>query len=201
MADNHPILTVIGGINGSGKSTFATALLKATGIRFLNADLIAGGLDPFQTERAQIKAGRLLLTAIEDTLALRESFALESTLSGLGFVKVIREAKKLGYAVHLYYLELSNAELAIARVKQRVREGGHDIKPSIIKRRFLKSRENFENAYKPLADVWTVYNTDEIWPRFVAGQNNSIIEQAFKIAARQAVLRAAMVGDFPVVVE
>lgn len=125
---------IIAGPNGAGKTTFARAFLpeEAKCQRFINADLIAAGLSPFSPETAAIKAGRLMLSEIEHSIKRRESFALETTLSGLSYLRHIRAWKESGYHISLFFLSLPSAELAIARVAERVKQGGHNIPESVI---------------------------------------------------------------------
>ena len=97
-----------GGPNGAGKTTFARAFLpqEAQCPHFINADLIAAGLSPFAPEAAAIRAGRLMLEEIAACAGRRESFAFETTLSGLGYLRHIRAWKATGYHVSLFYLGL-----------------------------------------------------------------------------------------------
>lgn len=82
-------IIVIAGPNGAGKTTFARSFLPAEAQcpRFINADLIAAGLSPFAPEAAAIKAGRLMLEEVAACVFKGESFALETTLSGLGYLR------------------------------------------------------------------------------------------------------------------
>jgi predicted ABC-type ATPase len=153
-------IIIIAGPNGAGKTTFARSFLplEAQCQRFINADLIAAGLSPFAPETAALKAGRLMLKEIADCVRRRESFAFETTLSGLSYVTKIKQWRALGYHVSLYFLALPNAQAAIARVAERVRQGGHNIPKAVICRRFLAGLRNFENAHKPAVDSWAKYD-------------------------------------------
>lgn len=156
---------IIAGPNGAGKTTFARSFLpeEAQCPRFINADLIAAGLSPFAPEAAAIKAGRLMVEEIAGCARRGESFAFETTLAGLAYLAHIREWRKHGYHVSLFFLALPNAEVAIARVAERVRQGGHHIPDSVIRRRFATGLRNFEIAYKPAVDSWAKYdNVGEI---------------------------------------
>lgn len=152
-------IIIIAGPNGAGKTTFAREFLpKEAGCpQFVNADLIAAGLSPFAPETAAIKAGRLMLQALEDYAARGESFAFETTLAGLGYARHIPLWQAAGYHVALFFLALPTAELAIARVAQRVRQGGHSIPEAVIRRRFAAGRANFERVYRDLVDAWALY--------------------------------------------
>lgn len=157
----RPAIIILAGPNGAGKTTFARSFLprEANCLRFINADLIAAGLSPFAPEAAALKAGRLMLREIDDYVKRRESFAFETTLSGLGYVGRIRQWRSMGYKVSLYFLALPNPEAAILRVAERVRQGGHNIPEAVIRRRFTAGLRNFETHYKSEVDRWVKYNS------------------------------------------
>ena len=168
-------ILIIAGPNGAGKTTFARAFLptEAQCLRFINADLIAAGLSPFLPESAAIKAGRLVLEEIADYVRRGESFAFETTLSGLGYLRHIRQWQTQGYRVSLYFLTLPNAEAAIARVAERVRQGGHNIPELVIRRRFDAGLRNFEKHYKICVDDWALYDNSERVPVMLAWGENT----------------------------
>jgi len=153
-------IVIIAGPNGAGKTTFAREFLtgEAHCPIFINADLIAAGLSPFAPELAAIKAGRLMLESVHEHVSKGDSFAIETTLSGLGYARAIPDWRQQGYHVKLMFLQLPNAETAIARVAERVRQGGHNIPESIIRRRFESGLKNFEQTYQPLVDVWLQFD-------------------------------------------
>jgi predicted ABC-type ATPase len=153
-------IIIIAGPNGAGKTTFARSFLpdEAQCPRFINADLIAAGLSPFAPESAAIKAGRLMLEEIRASVERGESFAFETTLAGLGYLRHIVRWRALGYRVSLYFLSLPSADSAIARVAERVRQGGHDIPEPVIRRRFAAGLRNFERHYRNCVDDWAKYD-------------------------------------------
>jgi predicted ABC-type ATPase len=153
-------IIIIAGPNGAGKTTFARSFLpeEAQCPRFINADLIAAGLSPFAPDVAALKAGRLMLTEIADCVRKGESFAFETTLSGLSYLAHIKQWRAKSYHVSLFFLSLPDAETAIARVAERVRQGGHDVPQPVIRRRFAAGLRNFEGAYKSVVDTWAKYN-------------------------------------------
>ncbi|MFA5193235.1 MAG: AAA family ATPase [Verrucomicrobiia bacterium] len=155
-----PSIYLIAGCNGAGKTTFASEFLpkEVKCLRFLNADEIARGLSPFKPSAGAVRAARLLLSEIEESLARRETFALESTLSGKTYIRLFRRARQLGYEIELHYLWLSSPAQAIARVRQRVRMGGHDVPVSDIRRRFHRSLVHLLDSYLPLATRWAVWD-------------------------------------------
>ncbi|MDY7573406.1 hypothetical protein [Actimicrobium sp. CCI2.3] len=63
-----------------------------------------------------------------------------------------------GYRIKLIFLQLASAEEAIARVAQRVRQGGHHIPEEVIRRRFIAGKNNFEQLYAPIVDAWALYD-------------------------------------------
>jgi predicted ABC-type ATPase len=154
---NQKKIIIIAGPNGAGKTTFAKAFLpnEANCTAFINADLIAAGIAPFAPESAAIAAGRIMLKMIEDAINRGDSFAFETTLSGLGYARMIPKWCASGYFVELFFLALPNAEEAITRVARRVREGGHSIPTDVIKRRFSAGLDNLHNVYKPLVNAWS----------------------------------------------
>lgn len=165
----HPQIFIIAGPNGAGKTTFAREFLpnEAACPVFVNADLIAAGLSPFAPATVAFVAGRVMLAQIAAHARRRESFAFETTLSGKGYARHIPRWRAAGYQVNLWFLGLPDAEFAIARVRQRVREGGHDVPEAVIRRRFDAGLRNFERLYRPLVDRWALYDNSGRTPRLL----------------------------------
>ena len=159
-------ILIIAGPNGAGKTVFATEFLpnEANCPTFINADLIAAGLSPFRPEAAAVGAGRLMLKLMRDYVRQGESFAFETTLSGRGYVRSIRNWREQGYHVQLIFLRLRTPEMAIERVKQRVLEGGHDVPEDVIRRRFEAGWHNFRTIYSDLVDDWKLYENSSGTP-------------------------------------
>lgn len=151
---------IIAGPNGAGKTTFAEEFLpqEAQCLTFINADLIAAGISPFEPEQAAFRAGRLMLEEIYNHAQRRQNFAFETTLSGRSYARLIPIWQAQGYTVKLFFLQLPSPELAIARVAQRVRAGGHHVPEAIIRRRFVAGLRNLETLYKPMVDEWVCYD-------------------------------------------
>ncbi len=162
MPKKQPLtIYVIAGCNGAGKTTFAREFLpkEVKCLRFLNADEIARGLSPFQPSASALKAGRLLLEEVQRALDHRDTFALESTLSGKTYLRLFQRAIQLGYEIELHYLWLSSPTHAVARVRQRVKQGGHHVPAVDIRRRFHRSLAHLLADYLPLASRWAVWDS------------------------------------------
>ncbi len=159
MSEAKRIL-IFAGPNGAGKTTFAAEFLphEVGCPAFVNADSIAAGLSPFEQSAVNFRAGRLLLETIHEHVASGKSFAFETTLSGFGYSRSIPNWRERGFFVQLFYLRLSDPDVAISRVRQRVSEGGHDVPESVICRRFHAGWQNFENIYRDLVDEWRIYD-------------------------------------------
>lgn len=168
MADKR--ILVIAGPNGAGKTTFATEFLprEADCPLFVNADLIAAGLNPFGAGSVAMRAGRLMAKEIREHVRLGNSFAFETTLSGRGYARQIPAWQEMGYRVKLFFLRLPTPERAIGRVAQRVAEGGHDVPEQVIRRRFAAGWYNFEHLYRDLVDEWALYDNSGDEPELLA---------------------------------
>lgn len=153
-------IVIIAGPNGAGKTTFAREFLpnEAHCPTFINADLIAAGLAPFEPETVAVRAGRMMLEEIENCVRTRRSFAFETTLSGRTYLNKIVEWRKLGYHVKLIFLSLLSADMAVARVAARVAQGGHNVPENVVRRRFDHGLQNFASLYKSIVDAWILYD-------------------------------------------
>jgi predicted ABC-type ATPase len=166
-----PDAVVLGGPNGAGKSTAAQRLLRAPlkVDEFVNADTLAQGLSAFRPQDVAVEAGRITLQRLSVLESQRKSFAFESTLASQGLARRLDRLKQGGYRVHILYLWLPTAELALARVAARVRAGGHDVPADAVRRRFDRGRHNFFTFYRPLADAWRLYDATALGgPKLVA---------------------------------
>ena len=176
---NPPVtrhIYIIAGPNGAGKTTFARRFIPATAniTQFVNADLIASGLSPFAPEREAVQAGKLMLRQIDKLVAQGESFSFETTLSGRSYARMIPQWQAKGYAVHLLFLTLPDAETAIARVAARVAQGGHSIPEDVIRRRFVAGLRNFDSVYKMLVNDWMLYDNKGQHPVQIATGENHV---------------------------
>ena len=163
-------ILIIAGPNGAGKTTFAREFLanEPDYATFINADLIAAGLNPLQPESEAIRAGRLMLQMLEERVRAGDSFAFETTLSGLGYSRMIRTWQAQGYRVKLVFLTLPSADVAISRVSRRVHQGGHHVPDDVIRRRYEAGWRNFQSLYRDLADDWLLYDNSGETPILLA---------------------------------
>lgn len=150
-------LFILAGANGSGKSTIAGELLPEENLVYVNADDIARELCPEDMQSVRIQAGKELHSRIDKLFCKGESFALESTLSGVGHIKIIETAHTLGYKVVLIYVFVDKAEDCIGRIQMRVKNGGHPVPKEDVIRRFERSKRNFWKLYKDKVDFWALY--------------------------------------------
>lgn len=161
-------VVIIAGPNGAGKTTFAREFLpnEADCPNFVNADLIAAGLSPFEPERVAYKAGRLMLEEIRNHANHGESFAFETTLAGLTYAHMIPLWQQAGYVVKLIFLSLPDAEMALARVASRVIQGGHNVPEVVVRRRFAAGIRNLER-FKLLVNSWQLYDNSTSPPELL----------------------------------
>ena len=164
--DRQKKILIIAGPNGAGKTTFATEFLpkEAECPNFINADLIAAGINPFQPDAASIQSAKIMIEMMKTYIKRGESFSFETTLSGKNYTRHIPEWQAEGYSVKLYFLRLPDPEIAIARVKQRVKEGGHNVPEDVVRRRYYLGLNNFETLYKTIVDEWVLIDNAGQWP-------------------------------------
>mgnify|MGYP000240663643 FL=1 len=123
---------------------------------FVNADEIAHGLSPFNPESMAIEAGRLMLQRINELLRNQQNFSIETTLATRTYTRLVHRAQEQGYKVNLIYFWLSSPDLAIQRVAQRVRNGGHDIPKEVVIRRYQAGINNFFNNLYALCGLLAI---------------------------------------------
>lgn len=160
---NDKKLYIIAGCNGAGKTTASFTILPEIldCQEFVNADEIAKGISPFQPEKVSLQAGRIMLNRINELISDNENFAFETTLSTKSYKSKIIEAKDKGYRVTLLFFWLQNIELAKERVKIRVSEGGHNIDPEVIERRYIRGIKNLFDIYLPIVDGAFIFDNSE----------------------------------------
>ncbi|MBD5299934.1 MAG: zeta toxin family protein [Duncaniella sp.] len=177
-----PSLYIIAGCNGAGKTTASFTILPDVldCQQFVNADEIAKGLSPFHPESVSFEAGRIMLHRIEELLHDGITFAIETTLATRSYHALVSKAHKLGYLVHLLYIWLSSPQLAIKRVAQRVSEGGHNIPPDVIVRRYHHGISNLFNLFMPIVDSWTIIDNTRCRPRVVANDTLTLAPELYE---------------------
>ena len=174
---SKPSLYIIAGPNGAGKTTFARTFLPlfADCPRFVNADLIAAGLSPFAPERVALRAGRLMLEEIRRLGAEKHSFSFETTLSGRGYLSMLRGLRQTGYSIHLFFLWVEDVKLALARIAGRVEKGGHNVPEPVVRRRFDRGLLNLVQLYRPMLDSWAVFDNSTEMPRLIVSEECGVL--------------------------
>lgn len=170
-ARGRPHVIVVAGPNGAGKSTSAPYLLRDTleVSEFVNADAIAAGLSAFRPESVAVAAGRIMLRRVRQLAAERADFAFETTLATRSYAPWLAGLRQQGYDVHLLFLWLDSADLAVSRVAERVRLGGHDVPAEVVRRRYEKGLRNLFRLYLLLANSWRLFdNSHAGGPRLIA---------------------------------
>jgi predicted ABC-type ATPase len=152
----NPVITIIAGHNGAGKSTFAREYSREHEEPYLNPDEFdkTKGLQNMNIDR--IHAGRTFLKNFDKLLNLNHSFSIETTLSGRYLLNKLKDIRTK-YFIKVIYIFLDSPEMAINRIKIRVLNGGHHIPDDDVLRRYGRSKSNFWNIYKNLADQWEIY--------------------------------------------
>jgi len=164
-------LYIIAGPNGSGKTTLAKELIKEENIAFLNADETAAEL----CDNIGIYAGRVVLDRLESCFKSKNSMVLESTISGNYHKRIIERAKRDRYEIILVYVFLASVEQNLARIKQRVKLGGHNVPEIDVKRRYKRSLRNFWGIQKNVSQ-WELYYNGENSYELVARGSREILE-------------------------
>lgn len=168
-----PTIYIIAGCNGAGKSTVANVILPQflNCKEFVNADSIAAGLSPFQPETVSFQAGRIMLKRIKELIEHNTTFAIETTLTTKSYVNLLKKAKEKKYKIVLFYFWLNSVELALARIEDRVKKGGHNIPKDVVIRRYERSQENLVNLFIPICDKWYMRdNSNETYSEIAKGK-------------------------------
>jgi predicted ABC-type ATPase len=163
-ATDRPLVVIVAGPNGAGKSTTAPELLsQALHVQeFVNADAIALGLSGLQPDTVAFAAGRVMLARLKVLAGLRADFAFETTLASRTFAPWLNKLRESGYRAHLIFLSLPNVDLALERVAERVRLGGHNVPPDVVRRRFVGGLRNFFSLYRPRVDSWQLIDNSKM---------------------------------------
>ncbi len=185
--DGRPTLWLIAGADGVGKTTYARARIATVSgtTQFVNLDLIAQGLSPLDPSRQQTRAARVALEMARDLIAGKQSFSLETTLSGKTHLRLVTLAKANGLAVKMLYFFVDTPETCLERVARRVYEGGHDVPEADLRRRYNRSLANFA-TYAKQCDFWRVYDANGRQPVTLAeGHGDNISHDSGGTASAQ----------------
>lgn len=174
-----PQAVIIGGPNGAGKTTLSRLVLPE-GILFVNADEIAKTLPAEAAVNNDREAGRQLLRLLDDLIAQRRSFAVETTLASRSLAPKVAVWKAAGFTVELIYVYLPSADISVERVAARVRHGGHNVPEATIRRRYLRGVRNFVRMYRPISDHWQVHVNLGITPELIAEGNGDETPTVYK---------------------
>jgi predicted ABC-type ATPase len=156
-AVTRPVLWLVAGPNGVGKTTYAFRHVRAVSgsAHFVNLDEIARGLSPLEPEIARRAAGRVAIERIAVLLAERQTLSLETTLAGRTHLRTIADARDAGFSVNLLFFTVPDVEICLSRIRRRVAEGGHDVPEADVRRRYARGLANLA-AYVAAVDLWRV---------------------------------------------
>ena len=167
-----PTIYVIAGPNGAGNTTFADRYFpdEARQVEFVNVDLIARGLSPYDPGVVAVEAGRIALGRLRQLIADKIGFIWENTISGRSATGWLREAKAAGVTLKCYFLWVKDVDITMARLRSRVGEGGRNIPDEVLRRHFYKTLQQFIQVYRSLFDAWKFFENDLGQPRMLAAQ-------------------------------
>ena len=169
-ASRPPILTVVIGANGAGKTTWGRTGRNRLPKPFYNADLIAEGLGDPNSAALQAQARKIVDQAIEQHLGDQSNFGFESTYSGSSRPAIVRRAKTLGYVTAAFFIGTAHHRINIARVRKRVEEGGHDVPANEIIRRWTAAQDNLLTTWSSFDTITIIDNSGE-QPAVVANRS------------------------------
>jgi predicted ABC-type ATPase len=155
--DRRPAIVALAGPNGAGKTTFYESHLKASGLRFLNADVLAGelGIDAYQAAEVATKLR-------QEFVSQGESFVFETVFSDPAGDKLafLKRAVGQNYSVVMCFIGIAGADRSEERVAMRVSQGGHDVPSDKLTARFPRTMANLQQAIRELPCVFIFDNDD-----------------------------------------
>lgn len=165
-----PNIYIIAGCNGAGKTTASyTMLPEMLDCReFINADSIAAGISPFQPEMVSFEAGRVMLQRMDQLVKTKVDFAIETTLSSRNYLQKVKSWHTKGYEIILIFFWLNSPSLAIERINDRVKKGGHYVPEEIVIRRYYRGIKNLLKYFTRVCDYWLIIDNSMEIPNFIA---------------------------------
>ena len=167
-----PTVYIIAGCNGAGKTTFANRYLPKCSerIEFVNADMIAKGLSPFNPAAFALEAGKIMLNRLRELSSCNADFGLETTLSGRTYLLRFREWRAQGYFLKLFFLWIQSPAEARLRIDERVKKKGHDIQQATVQRRYVRGLANLFEVYWDEVDEIYILDNSNLFPNVVASR-------------------------------
>lgn len=165
--------TIIGGVNGVGKSSLSGVLrrqLSDMGI-IIDPDMIA-----LKQQCDRLKAGKIAISKVKECLQKGVNFSQETTLSGRRTLRTIQKAREEDYYIRLYYVGVSTAEESLCRIANRVRKGGHDISSDDVYRRYEKRFADLAEVL-PYCDEVHFYDNENGFEEVAVYRNGEVIPQ------------------------
>jgi len=160
MSD-HPILHVLTGVNGAGKSSIGQSEFNREGSPVFNPDTVAQQIRTLHPDiplsMANAHAWQIGKSLLEQAIARGSDYRFETTLGGNTITRLLGQAARSGHRLHIWFCGLAGPDLHLRRVRNRVAHGGHDIPEEKIRERWNRSRENLIRLL-PLIDHLRVYD-------------------------------------------
>ena len=167
-AVTKPTLTLIAGANGCGKTTLTSDVQFFHEVPLLDPDAIGKMLQSTTPSGFPVAAARRVLKSAKEHIAKAESFAVETTLSGKHYLRMMADARIRGFEVVLAYIGTENVEINLARIRNRVLAGGHNVPEEDVRRRYKRSFENLPTGIQRADHTILFDNSSEEGYRLVA---------------------------------
>jgi predicted ABC-type ATPase len=166
---------IVADSNGAGKTTFAREfLVENPNYEFLNADEIAKDISPNNLENAKVEAGKQFFGKLTALTEVDRSVVIESTLSGRYLIRWIKNLRGFAYEVRIIFIFVESPEIAIERIADRVKKGGHFVPDNDVRRRFTRGIANFWSVYRNLVTRWQlIYNSEGRFEEVAFGEEDN----------------------------